>query len=112
MPKRLLLEFAYEISEPLTHIFNICLKYGIFPGRWKGATITALAKKVPVLQLGDLRPLSLLPDFGKMIEGFVADLILEDIRPNLDPLQYGNLKGKSTSHYLVHLMNTILKGLD
>ena len=45
------------------------------------------------------------------MEGFVAELVLTDIRPNLHPFQYGNLKGRSTSHCLVMLLNSILKGL-
>ncbi|XP_042887622.1 uncharacterized protein LOC122263307 [Penaeus japonicus] len=87
LPKKLY-EFAYEISEPLTHVINSSIESGIFPRRWKGATITPLAKKNPVNELGDLRPLSLTPDFGKILEGFVAQLVLQDIRPNLDPKQY------------------------
>ena len=42
----------------------------------------------------------------------VADLLLHDIQDQLDPKQYGNIKGKSTSHYLVYLLDVILKGLD
>ena len=112
LPKRLIKEFAYEISLPLTYVYNLCLSNGIFPSRWKEATIVALPKKKVISQLGDLRPLSLTPDLGKILEGYVAMLVLEDIRPNLDPFQYGNLKGKSTSHYLVMLLNSVLKGLD
>ncbi|XP_063594912.1 uncharacterized protein LOC134771886 [Penaeus indicus] len=112
LPKKLLHEFAYEISEPFTHVIKLSIESGIFPRRWKGATITPLAKKRTVNELGDLRPLSLTPDFGKILEGFVAQLVLQDIRPNLDPKQYGNLKGKSPSHYLTSFLDTILKALD
>ena len=31
LPKRLIKEFALEISVPLSHIYNKCLKFGIFP---------------------------------------------------------------------------------
>ncbi|XP_063611106.1 uncharacterized protein LOC134784854 [Penaeus indicus] len=102
LPKKLLHEFAYEISEPFTHVIKLSIESGIFPRRWKGATITPLAKKRTVNELGDLRPLSLTPDFGKILEGFVAQLVL----------QYGNLKGKSPSHYMTSFLNTILKALD
>ena len=112
LPKRLLKEFAYEISEPLTHIFNRCLQNCVFPKLWKGGTITALPKKKLVSQMGDLRPLSLTPDLGKLLEGFVAQLILDDIKPNIDPCQYGNLKGSSTSHCLIKVLDAVLHGLD
>ena len=38
-------------------------------------------------------------------------MILEDIAPNIDPLQYANLKGSSTSQYLIKMLDIILKGL-
>lgn len=112
LPKRLIKEFAYELSLPLTYIFNLSFKTGIFPCQWKNATITPLEKKKLLVELGDLRPLSLTADFGKILEGFAASMILEDIAPNIDPLQYGNLKGSSTNHYLIKMLDIILKGLE
>ena len=87
-------------------MYNLSLSSGIYPNRYKVGTITPLAKTKIIVQLGDLRPLTLTPDLGKILEGFVAELVLEDIRPNIDPLQYGNLKGRSTTHYLVKFIDT------
>ena len=112
LPKRLIKEFAYEFRFPLTYIFNLSFRTGIFPFQWKNATITPLEKKKPLVELGDLRPLSLTADFGKILEGFAASMILEDITPNIDPLQYGNLRGSSTNHYLIKMLDIILKGLE
>ena len=64
------------------------------------------------VEFGDLRPLPLTADFGKILEGFAASMILEDIAPNIDFLQYGNLKGSSTSHYLIKMLDIISKGLE
>ena len=97
---------------PLTHIYNTSLRTASFPDRWKSATITPIPKVKVVSELGELRPISLTPDLGKVLEGMVAEMLLDDIRDNLDPKQYGNMKGKSTSHYLVYLIDFILKGLD
>lgn len=60
----------------------------------------------------ELGPVSLIPDLGKGFEGLVAEMLLSDIRPMLNEKQYGNLKGRSTSHYLIYILDTILKGLD
>ena len=110
--RRILKEFAPEFSKPLAHIFNICLRTGTFPDRWKLATITPLPKVKLVQELGELRPESPTPVLGKVLEKMVAEMVLADIRPNLDPRQYGNLKGCSTTHYLVYLLDCIMKGLD
>ena len=37
---------------------------------------------------------------------------MSDISASIDPDQYGNLRGSSTSHYLVKLLDFVLKGLD
>ena len=42
----------------------------------------------------------------------MAKWLLEDLESNIDPNQYGNMKGVSTSHYLVRLMDTLLKNSD
>ena len=63
-------------------------------------------------EMAELRPISLTPDSGKILEDLVAEMVLEDIRNNIDPHQYGNLKGCSTSHYLIYLLDNILRGLE
>ena len=44
------------------------------------------------------RPVSLTDHFAKLAEGFMAI-------SNIDPNQYGNMKGVSTSHYLLRLID-------
>ena len=80
--------------------------------RWKGATITPLPKVKVVSELGELRPLSLTADLGLVLESFVVEPIMEDIRPSIDPHQYGNLKGRSTAHYLIWILDELLKATD
>ena len=38
--------------------------------------------------------------------------MIEDMRPTRDPSQYGNSKGASTQHYLIKMVDKILKMLD
>ena len=112
LPVRLLKEFSVELAIPLAHIFNISLKQGKVPSIWKRATITPIAKKSTPKSPSDLRPLSLTPTFSKVLEQFVVPLILFDIKPSIDPRQYGNVKGSSTAHYLIRLMYNLLSELD
>ena len=112
LPVRLLKEFSVELAVPLAHIFNNSLKQGIVPSVWKKATITPVAKKPIATSPGDLRPLSLTPTFSKVMEQFIVPLILDDIKSSIDVRQYGNMRGSSTSHYLVRLMHDLLSQLD
>ena len=112
IPKRLLKEFAYEFSVPLTHIYNLSISSGVFPDRWKTATITPLPKVKDVTEMGELRPVSLTNDLGKILEGLITKVMIADIKDNIDHRQYGNLKGRSTSHYLIYLLDEIHRGLE
>ncbi|XP_071944789.1 uncharacterized protein [Antedon mediterranea] len=75
IPPVIIKEFAPEIAEPLTHIFNSSLKEGIVPKAWKQATVIPIPKKK-------------------------------------DKQQFGNVKGISTSHYLIGLLHYLLSGLE
>ena len=59
-----------------------------------------------------LRPVSLTDHFAKLAESFITEWILLDIENNIDPNQFGNRKGVSTSHYLVKLMNMLCSHTD
>ena len=112
LPVKLLKEFSVELAVPLAHIFNTSLKQGRVPSVWKRATITPVAKKPIPTSPGDLRPLSLTPTFSKVLEQFIVPLIMADIRPSIDSRQYGNMRGASTSHYMIRLIHELLLQLD
>ena len=112
LPVRLIKEFSVELAIPLAHIFNGSIRRSQVPSVWKRATITPVAKKPSPKSPGDLRPLSLTPTFSKVLEQFLVPLILADIRPSIDIRQYGNMRGASTTHYLIRLMHSLLTELD
>ncbi len=68
--------------------------------------VIPLPKSSP-LTWNKLRPISLTDHFAKLAEHFVVQWIISDIQDNLDPNQYGNRKGVSTSHYLVKLVDNL-----
>ena len=112
IPPKVTREFAAELSLPLSHIFNLSLQSGVVPGNFKVATVIPVPKKNPAGGPSDLRPISLTPVFARVLEQFVAEWLKEDILSKIDIRQFGNLPKTSTSHYLVSLMDTLLKGLD
>jgi hypothetical protein len=54
-----------------------------------------------------LRPVSLTDHFAKVAETFITDWLMDDIEQQIDDGQFGNRKGRSTTHYLVKLLNNI-----
>ena len=57
-------EFAFELTEPVCHIFNVCLQEGIFPNAWKCSSVTPISK---VTNAKTLRPISLTEFFVKSL---------------------------------------------
>ncbi|CAH1257549.1 Hypp1854 [Branchiostoma lanceolatum] len=62
---RLIREFAFELSQPLTNIFNASLAEGTVPAVWKKADVVPIPKENPP-RLQKLRPISLTPIFAKV----------------------------------------------
>lgn len=111
IPPRLIKEFAYELSFPLSEIFNSSLHEGIVPDIWKSAYVVPVPKTRPA-RIEELRPISLTCFFAKAFEDFVVDWITKDIRASLDTNQFGSLKGLSTTHCLVKILNDIYRETD
>jgi len=108
---RLIREFSYELSKPLADILNQSYIEGSVPPQWKRAIVVPIPKSKPA-NWEKLRPISLTDHFAKVAEGFMAKWLLQDLDSTIDPNQYGNRQGVSTSHYLVKLMDTLLKTSD
>ena len=71
---RLIRDAAEELTPPLTHLFCLSLDTCTVPSKWKTAKITPIPKKSnPTLD--DLRPLSMLPIFSKILEKIVLSSI-------------------------------------
>ena len=108
---RLIREFAYELSKPLSSILNQSYHEGIVPPRWKRAVVVPIPKSKPATW-DKLRPISLTDHFAKVVEGFMAKWLRKDLDKSIDPNQYSNCRGVSTTHYLAKLMDTLLMNSD
>ena len=117
LPRRLVSEFAPELSKPMCNIFhNIAqsAKQGTakWPTSWKREFGTPLQKVPDPVTEDDLRIISLTPFFSKVIEKFVVEWLMFYVGSKLDPKQFGGLKGNSISHYMIELINFILYNQD
>ena len=79
---------------------------------YKAEIITTVPKCFPPESLNDLRNISGLLKFNKIAEKLVAEMIIEDMTEKLDKSQYANQKGLSLQHYLIKMINKILKDTD
>ena len=104
-PKKILQKFAVELTAPYCNIINYAIEVGVFPKEYKKAEIIPIPKINPPKSLSDLRPISKTPIGGKMIETKIMQELGKDIKGKLDSDQYGNVKGSSTTHYLMKLTN-------
>ena len=66
----------------------------------------------PPLTTKDLRKIAGTPNFSKIFETFLAEVMIDDMKISRDPSQYGNSKGVSTQHYLIKMVDRILSILD
>ena len=112
LPWRLIREFAVEMSEPLCHIYNSATLDGEWPTHWKHEYITPVPKVYPPQTVDDLRRISGTKNLSKLYEALLSETIVRDIASSIDPCQFGNEKGLSTTHYLVKMINQILTILD
>lgn len=65
-------KFVAEIIAPvLTNIFNLCLTTGTFPQKKQTAKVTVLYKKGDRSDLGNYRPVSIIPILSKVCENIL-----------------------------------------
>ena len=106
------LKIAAYIADPLTDILNTSIKRGEYPQIYKYETSTPVPKVYPTERTDQLRNISGLLNFDKIIEKLIAELMISDMKINLDPAQYGNQKNISIQHYLINMIHRILTALD
>ena len=96
---KLIKETIEHIAMPLTHIINKSLEMGVVPNNMK------IAKLIPVFKSGDrklfsnYRPISILPEFSKVMEKIVNDRLTDFLHQQniIYEHQYGFRK--KTLHY-------------
>ena len=112
IPLRLMVEFAPELTYPLADIYNCSLQHCVFPSPWKATYVTPVPKEPVLSTLDQLRPISKTAVPSKFLEKIVTKEIWQCIRHKIDPRQFGNIKGSSTVHYLVELVDQIASNTD
>ena len=99
---------------PLKHIFNLSLLNGVFPDSMKIARVIPLFKSGNTKEFSNYRPISLLPQFSKILEKIYHSRLMAFIDSNqvLYKSQYGFRKQMSTSLAIIELVEEITNSLD
>ena len=106
-PAKLIKEFAAYLAEPLADILNTSVRRGEYPKFYKFEISTPVPKVYPTETLAQLRNISGLFNFDKVMEKLLAELMVSDMAAKLDPAQYGNQRGLSIQYYLINMVHRI-----
>jgi hypothetical protein len=98
VPQLIVKKSSQFVKKPLAHIFNASLASGVFPEKMKIAKIRPLYKKGGKMEVGNYRPISILPAFSKIFEKLVYDRMISFISKYniMTEVQNGFRKSKST----------------
>ena len=102
------------VVQPFSYICNLSFTTGIFPDEMKIAKIIPIYKTGAKDEFNNYRPISLLPQFSKILEKLFDDRLQQFIcrNNNLTDCQFGFRTGRSSSMAILNLMEKITNSLD
>ena len=112
LPAKLIKEFAAYLAEPFTDIINTGLRRGEYPKIYKYEICTPVPKVFPPNKISQMRNISGLLTFDKVMEKMISEIMIKDMKSKMDPSQFGNEKGTSIEHYLIKMIDRILTAVD
>ena len=98
----------------LSYIFELAIKTGIFPDKWKIATIVPIFKGGNKEDVANYRPVSLLPVTGKIFEKILHYQLVNFLDDNdfLSDKQNGFRKDRSTLGSIVNFTSDIFEAIN
>lgn len=111
---RLLLDCLLYKVDVLTDIYNKCFNTGIYPDSWKCGIMVPIPKKQNVRLVENLRPITLLPLPGKILEKIIHKhmyFYLENCNL-ICPQQGGFRPGRDTIQTVLELTNYVHEGFN
>lgn len=111
---KLLKESLLCLNNKFTYLINLGLEQCQFPECWKSATVVVIPKKGNSNLVSNLRPISLLPATGKIMETFINQFIIDFMTDNdrFAKQQMGFRKDCSTIEGCFNLIKDILDALN
>ena len=110
---RILKESSRVLAEPLSKLFNICIRSGIFPSSWKRAHVIPLHKSGDLTLCNNYRPISLLSSVSKVFETVIFKHIYQFLKVHnlLSEKQSGFIPRDSTVIQLTKICHEFVLNL-
>ena len=107
-------KLAAELSVPLTLIFNMSIKDGTVPDELKIARVVPIHKKESKNNFTNIRPISILPGFSKILERLVFNRCISFLNKHniLFENQFGFCPKHSTNMAVIKLFDKIVNAAN
>ena len=112
LPAKVLKACAEKLAMPIADLVNTCIRQGKWPDIFKIEVVTPVPKVYPPQTIDQLRNISGLLNLDKVAEKLISNLIISDMKKQIDHAQYANQPGVSIQHYLIKFIDRILGELD
>ena len=111
---RILKESSRVLEEPLSKLFNICIRSGIFPSAWKRAHVIPLHNSGDLTLCNIYRPISLLSSVSKVFERVIFKHIYQFLKLHnlLSEKQSGFIPRDSTVNQLTKICHEFFSEFD
>ena len=112
-PSLLKLSLPYVV-EPMTYIYNLCIKHSIMPTALKTAQVLPLPKSKDISDLNNFRPISLISALSKPLERHIHKHLMAYFESHelFHPLQSGFRPHHSCQSAITHLCDTWLSAIN
>ena len=107
-------ELFKALLTQVTHMFNLSISKSVFPTAWKSALVIPIPKSGDLTQVKNVRPISLLPLPGKILEKLIHKQLSDFLEGNslLIDDQHGFRKNHSTIHSVAQVANYVNTKMD
>lgn len=99
------------LAGPFAHVFNLSILERRFPRKWKHSHVIPIPKGSPP-EIGNLRPISLLPVPAKIFERLVLRSVYNSFIENFGHNQFGCRPSSSTTCAIISLRHHALTALE
>ena len=114
LSSRIFKDFALLKPDVLLYVMNYSITHSVFPSAWKHALVTPIPKVPNANKVEDLRPISLLPIPGKILERHVYSIITNFLEMNklFSKFQNGFRKNHGTVDMIFKFLMKIAQNLN